>query len=130
MKIIVKNQDEKPVFTFDVETGKAEAHVPLNDCATEFLRGIETAVVVASQFKDGATIHDVLIEAGKGTGSGNFTIKMGSAGSNGEPGGNVDITNPTPTRRCTDCKDGTQTLAYSVGPCTTCNGTMRVPDVP
>jgi len=129
MKIIIKNSDGDPVFTFDVESGLTTNSIPGNRAALEFLRGIETAVQVASQWKDGCTIRDVLIEAGRGANSGNFTITMGSAGENGERGGDVSVVNPRPTRRCTDCRDGTQTLAYTTGPCTTCHGTMRVPDV-
>jgi hypothetical protein len=122
MKIIIKNQNQNPVFTLDVETGKAEAHVPVNDCAAEFLRGLETVLTGAS------SIRDILLEAGKGEGSGNLVIRMGDAGPTGAAGGDVTITNPSRTRRCTDCKDGTQTLATTMGPCTTCKGTMLVPD--
>ncbi len=86
MKITIFNQEKQAVFTFDVETGKAtiSAEVTMDEVATEFVRAIETAVYVASQFKPDASVRDVLIEAGKGEGSGNLNIRMGDGpGSNG-----------------------------------------------
>lgn len=126
MKILIQNQDGETVFTFDVNKGEAEAHVPLNLCALEFIRGLESAVMYGSQFKDGETIQDVLIQAGSGPTSGNFLIRMGGTGPNGEPGHHVEVLNPEPSAKCPDCVDGTQTLIFSSGPCTTCRGTQRV----
>lgn len=128
MKIIITNQNAEPVFSFDVETGKAEASIPVNDCAAEFIRGIETAVMFASQFQAGQTIRDLLIRAGQGPASGDFVITMGGSGVNGSKGGDVTIINPNPKRKCPDCTNGVQVMLLSSGLCTTCDGTMWVPD--
>jgi hypothetical protein len=128
MKIIITNQNAETVFSFDVETGKAKADIPVNDCAAEFIRGIESAVMFASQFQAGETIRDFLIRAGAGPASGNFVITMGSSGPNGSKGSDVVIHNPdmttTQKRRCQDCTNGVQVMFLSSGPCTTCNGTL------
>ncbi|TFH66651.1 MAG: hypothetical protein E4G90_02410 [Gemmatimonadales bacterium] len=127
MNIIVQNSKGDPVFTFDVEKGRATAHISMDAIATEFLKGLETAVKYGSQFKDGGTIQDFLIEAGQGANSGNFIILMRSEGEDGERGGDAVVSNPVSMKKCTDCKDGTQTLAYTRGPCTTCHGSQKVP---
>lgn len=131
MKIIVKNQHGSPVFTFDVEKREASVTdtVSMNRVALEFLRGLETVVMYNSQYKDGGTIQDFLIEAGRGSNSGDFTIAMGAEGPLGQKGGNIDVTNPgkPAMKKCTECVDGIQTLAYSTGPCTTCHGNSEVP---
>lgn len=127
MKIIVKNQGGKSVFTFDVETGTVSNDIPMEDAALEFLRGLETAIICGSQFKDGGTIKDFLIEAGKGENNGDFTIVTGCENLDGQQGGGVTVTNPTPMRKCTECVLGIQTLAYSTGPCQTCHGSQKVP---
>jgi len=132
VKIKIRNSKGTDVFVLDAETGKVTFDPTLispTSAAHEFVRGLETAIAIGSQFKDGHTVQDFLIEAattGDPAKGGNFSIQMG-AGTKEVKGGDVSITNPAPMKPCTDCKNGIQPLLTSSRTCTSCLGTMKVP---
>jgi len=129
VKIIVQNAQEQPVFTLDIEKGIAEAHVPMDKVAQEFVRSLETALTVMSYGMPGRTVRDYLLQAGAGENGGDFIIRTGSQGDRGEKGGDITIVNPKPKeKKCPDCVNGTQTLLMSSGLCTTCGGSALVSD--
>lgn len=94
MKIIIKDSDQKPLFTFDVGKGTAEigTDVEMDDVALSFIKGIET-VLLGSKNRFDRKWRDVILEFGGGENCGDLIFGTGSGGEDGR-GGDISIVTP------------------------------------
>ena len=94
MKIIIRDNEKKDLFTFDVGEGKAEISpgVEMDDVARTFVRGIET-VLLGAKNGGGKKFRDLILEFGGGENCGDFYIITGN-GAEGGAGGDIRIEVP------------------------------------